>query len=91
MSIGSQAGVDISYLSDTILVLGYFEHDGDLRRYITAVKRRQGEHQTNIRELTIGGDGISLGRPLRQFRNIVLGNAAPSRQHSDDAGATGGT
>jgi circadian clock protein KaiC len=83
MSIGSQAGVDISYLSDTILLLGYFEHDGNLRRYITAVKRRQGEHQTHIRELTIRHDGISLGPPLRQFRDIVLKNAGPNPQHSD--------
>jgi circadian clock protein KaiC len=76
MSIGTQGGVDISYLSDTIVVLGYFEDKGDIRRYLTTVKRRQGEHQTNIRELMIGGGpGLRLGPPLRQYRNIILHNA----------------
>jgi circadian clock protein KaiC len=78
MSIGGQVGVDISYLSDTILVLGYFEHAGDLRRYFTAVKRRQGKHQTDIRELTIGHNGVHLGEVLKDYRHIVLKNADPS-------------
>lgn len=78
MSIDAQRGVDISYLSDTILVLGYFEVNGNVRRYLTTVKRRQAEHQTNIHELTIEGRGVRLGPPLRQFRNIILTNAVPN-------------
>jgi circadian clock protein KaiC len=88
MSIGGQPGVDISYLSDTILLLGYFENDGELRRYVSAVKRRQGEHQTTIRELKITSRGVRLGEPLRQFRNIVLNNAVRDSQGSDDTDDT---
>ena len=72
MSIGEQPGVDISYLSDTIAVLGYYETDGEVHRFVTVVKRRQGEHETTIRELMIRADGIHLGEPLRQFKNILL-------------------
>jgi circadian clock protein KaiC len=71
MSIGKQGGVDISYLSDTILVLGYLEDAGCVRRFLTAVKRRQGEHETTIRELHISSAGVSLGEALKEFRGLV--------------------
>jgi circadian clock protein KaiC len=74
MSIGRQVGVDISYLSDTIIVLGYFEDRGCVRRFLTVVKRRQGEHQTTIRELTIGTNGVQIGQPLRKFLGLVQMN-----------------
>ena len=77
MSIGEQPGVDISYLSDTILLLGYYEAEGNLHRYLTAVKRRQGEHQTTIREFIISREGVSLGETLSQFEDIILKNAVP--------------
>lgn len=72
MSIGDQPGIDISYLSDTILVLGYYETKGEVRRFVTTVKRRQGEHQTTIRELAIQSDGIHIGESLCHFSNILL-------------------
>ena len=64
--------MDISYLSDTIAVLGYYEAKGQVHRFLTVVKRRQGEHDTTIRELTIRGDGIHVGEPLSQVSNILL-------------------
>lgn len=78
MSIGEQQGVDISYLSDTILVLGYYETDGGLHRYITPVKRRQGELETTIRELKIERGSVRLGKPLSHLRDIILKNARPT-------------
>ena len=74
MSIGAQSAVDISYLSDTIALLGYYEVTGEVRRFVTIVKRRQGEHDTTIRELTIRPEGIQVGEPLRQFSNLLLGD-----------------
>jgi circadian clock protein KaiC len=84
MSIGQQVGVDISYLSDTILSLGHFEDAGCIRRHLTASKRRQGEHATTIRELTISPAGIQLGEPLRGFQNIVLKNGQPVRNRDEN-------
>jgi circadian clock protein KaiC len=83
MSIGKQVGVDISYLSDTILVLGYLEDEGCLKRFLTTVKRRQGEHETTIRELRITREGVHLGKPLRQFRGVVQLNDQPERPDRD--------
>jgi circadian clock protein KaiC len=74
MSIGAQSAVDISYLSDTIVLLGYYEAKGEVHRFLTVVKRRQGEHETTIRDLTIRSDGIHVGEPLAQFSNLLLGD-----------------
>jgi circadian clock protein KaiC len=86
MSIGGQQGVDISYLSDAIVILGYFEAAGQLRRCFTAVKKRHGEHDTGIRELFLERGGIRLGEPLRHYRNILLDNARPADDDKADRG-----
>lgn len=86
MSIGEQQGVDISYLSDAILVLGYYEIDGGIHRFLIPIKRRQGELETSIRELRVGRDGVELGQPLTQFREIVLKNAKPTGQPASGDG-----
>src|SRR5262249_26321253 len=50
--IGSQmaAPVDASYLSDAVLLLRYFEADGEVRQAISAVKMRGSDHERTIRE-----------------------------------------
>jgi circadian clock protein KaiC len=35
------------------------------------VKRRSGPHESTIRELTPGPNGIAVGKPLRQFRGVL--------------------
>ncbi|HZF55745.1 MAG TPA: ATPase domain-containing protein [Polyangiaceae bacterium] len=86
MSIGSQQGVDISYLSDSILVLGYYEAEGSVRRYFVAIKRRHGEHQTTIRDLKIEPGGVHLGPPLKHLRNILLKNGDPAEPSGEGDG-----
>lgn len=68
-----QTPVDISYLSDTVLMLRYFEAQGDVRRAISVVKKRSGEHETTIREFQLGSGGIQVGPPLTDFRGVFTG------------------
>ena len=84
MSIGSQSGVDISYLSDTIVVLGYFERDGAIRRCLTAVKKRQGRHEMTIHELFVTSQGIRIGEPLRDLYNLMVRRIRPSAGREGD-------
>lgn len=84
MSIGSQSGVDISYLSDTIVVLNYFERDGEIRRCLTAVKKRQGRHETTIHELFVTSDGIRVGEALRDMHNLMVSGARPGEPREID-------
>jgi circadian clock protein KaiC len=65
--------VDLTYLSDTVLLLRFFEAEGRLRRALSVVKKRTGEHETSIRELVIRPDGLRLGEPLVGFRGVMTG------------------
>lgn len=66
--------IDMSYLSDAVLMLRYFEAGGNVRRALSVVKKRSGHHEHSIREFRLGRRGISLGPPLRHFSGIFSGN-----------------
>ena len=65
--------VDTSYLSDSILLLRYFEAGGRVRKAISVTKKRGGGHEPTVRELMIDGDGIRVGPPLSEFRGVLTG------------------
>lgn len=73
--IGSsmQTPADVSYLADNILVLRYFEAQGEVRQAISMIKKRSGAHEHTIRELRLGPDRIYVGEPLRQFHGVLTG------------------
>jgi circadian clock protein KaiC len=68
-----QSPVDLTYLSDTVLLLRFFEASGTLRRAISVLKKRTGGHEPSIREYRIDKHGIRVGEPLRQFSGILTG------------------
>jgi circadian clock protein KaiC len=68
-----QTPVDISYLSDAVLMLRYFEFEGVVRRALSVVKKRSGAHERSIREFRLGRGGIAIGPPLREFSGIFTG------------------
>ena len=68
-----QTPLDISYLSDAVLMLRYFEAEGRVRRAISVVKKRSGAHEDTIREFRLTGEGVKVGPPLTQFRGILTG------------------
>jgi circadian clock protein KaiC len=65
--------IDLSYLADAIVMLRFFEADGQVRKAISVVKKRTGTHETSIRELRLGPEHIHVGRPLTEFRGILTG------------------
>ena len=68
-----QSPLDISYLSDTVIMLRYFEADGTVRRALSVVKKRSGAHEYAIREFLLAQGGLQVGPPLKQFRGIFTG------------------
>src|SRR3954467_11409207 len=68
-----QTPLDISYLSDAVLMLRYFEAEGRVRRAISVVKKRSGAHEDAIREFRLTADGVKVGPPLTQFQGILSG------------------
>lgn len=77
----SQAGVvgtmttpiDLSYLSDTVILLRYYESEGRMRKAVSVLKKRSGPHEDTIRELSFGAGGILVGEPLARMRGILTG------------------
>ena len=65
--------VDITYLADSVILLRYFEAAGRVRRAISVIKKRSGEHEDTIREYRIGRSGISIGKPLEDFQGVLRG------------------
>jgi circadian clock protein KaiC len=65
--------LDISYLSDAVLMLRYFEYSGVVRRALSVVKKRSGHHEHTIREFRLTPGGIAVGPPLVNFSGIFSG------------------
>lgn len=64
---------DISYLTDTILLLRFFEYRGSVRRAISVTKKRRGKHESTIRDLSITDEGIVIGEPLTDMQGVLTG------------------
>jgi circadian clock protein KaiC len=75
--------IDLSYLSDAVIMLRYFEATGQVRRAISVVKKRSGTHENTIREFQLSAQGLKVGPPLTEFNGILtgtptyVGNAEP--------------
>jgi len=70
----AEAPVDLSYLSDSVIGLRYFEAYGEVKQAIAMLKKRSGHHERTMREFKLRpGKGISVGEPLREFQGVLTG------------------
>ncbi|MGZ9099172.1 MAG: ATPase domain-containing protein [Brevundimonas sp.] len=65
--------IDLSYLSDTIVLFRYFEWRGNVLKAISVAKSRTTEHQSTIREFLLSGGGVRIGDPLKDFEGVLTG------------------
>jgi circadian clock protein KaiC len=65
--------LDLSYLADAVILMRYFESQGEVRQAISVVKMRGGEHERTIRDFSMKGGRITVGEPLRNFRGVMSG------------------
>lgn len=65
--------IDLSYLADVVVLLRFFEAEGQVRKAISVVKKRTGRHENSIRELSLGPARIQVGEPLKEFHGILTG------------------
>lgn len=66
----------ISTITDSIILLRYIEMYGEMRRGLTVLKMRGSHHDKEIRECTIDGRGMHIGRPFKTVTGIISGNPA---------------
>ena len=65
--------VDLSYLSDTIILMRFFEAAGAVRRGLSVVKTRTSNHEPTIREFSLGPTGLAIGAVLHEFDGVLSG------------------
>ena len=65
--------LDLTYLSDTVLLLRFFEAGGQIRRAASVIKKRTGSHENTIREFCIDSRGVRVGERLIEFRGVLTG------------------
>jgi len=72
--VGQMASpVDLTYLSDAVIMLRFFEAGGKLRRALSVMKKRTGHHEDTIREYRISAHGVSVGQALTEFQGVLTG------------------
>jgi len=65
--------VDASYLADNVVLLRYFEADGEVQQAISVFKKRGSDHERTIRRMSITSTGIKISPALKQFRGVLTG------------------
>ncbi|KSB91902.1 circadian clock protein KaiC [Caulobacter vibrioides] len=70
---GMTTSLNISYVSDAVLLIRFFEAAGRIRKAISVIKNRGGPHEDTIRELRIDTEGVRVGAPLTEFRGVMTG------------------
>ena len=68
-----QSDIDISYLSDVVILFRYFEHHGEVLTAVTAVKSRANAHERSIRQFRLTETGVEVGEALRDFEGVLSG------------------
>ncbi len=69
-----RSDVDLSYLSDTIILMRFFEAAGAVRRGLSVVKTRTSDHEPTIREFSLGPNGLTIGAVLDDFDGVLSGS-----------------
>jgi circadian clock protein KaiC len=68
-----QAMVDLTYLADTVLLLRFFEERGAVKQAVSIIKKRSGNHERTIREISMTSAGIELSEPLKNLQGVLTG------------------
>jgi circadian clock protein KaiC len=68
-----RSDIDLSYLSDGILLFRFFEARGRLLKAVSVVKSRITRHELTIREFRLCDQGIEVGQALTDFEGVLSG------------------
>jgi circadian clock protein KaiC len=65
--------IDASYLADNVIMLRYFEAEGEVRQAISVFKKRGSAHERTLRRFELGRDGLRVGPVLKEFHGVLTG------------------
>ncbi len=69
----TQTPIDVTYLTDSVLLTRHFEHRGEVRKALSVVKKRGGRHESTIREFRFDERGMEVGGALAEFQGVLTG------------------
>lgn len=69
----ARTDVDLSYLSDSTVLMRFFEAQGKVRRALSVIKSRTTQNALTIHELQLDEHGIRVGNPLVDFEGVLTG------------------
>ncbi len=75
-----QTPIDLTYLADTVILLRFFEANGAVKQAISVLKKRSGNHERTIRELSTHTGRIDIGDPLVGFQGVLSGVPTVTRE-----------
>jgi circadian clock protein KaiC len=67
------SSVDLTYLADTVVLFRYFEVRGAVKQALSVIKKRSGNHERTIREISVGRGGIEVGEALTNLQGVLTG------------------
>ncbi|QGM45467.1 ATPase domain-containing protein [Methylocystis heyeri] len=79
-----QAPIDLSFLTDNVVLLRYYEVGGAIHKALSVVKKRSGRHERTIRELVLDACGVTVSEPLEGFSGVLTGTPVYSSMPSRD-------
>lgn len=68
-----------AFMTDAIIVQRYIEVESRLRRVMAVVKVRDSAHSDQLREYSIGDEGIAMGTTLAQLEGLLGGRPSTRR------------
>ena len=66
-------GHGVSSIADNVVILRYVEMAGHLERAASVLKARGVRHETELRQVSIEGDGLRFGPAFTEFRGVLTG------------------
>lgn len=75
---------EVSLITDVVVVMRYVEIGSRIRKALSILKFRGGDHNKDIREYEISENGIILKEPFKEHENILSG--APRKVVTEDVG-----
>lgn len=62
----------VSIITDNIISMRYYEHDNVVNKAISVLKKRQGKHAHDIRQLELTEEGIQLGPRVGKIDSVPM-------------------
>lgn len=84
-----RAPPDISYLSDTLILLRYLDDEGEVKKTVSVLKTRVAAHEQAAREFRLSAHGVEVGPPLCGLDGVLFHAPCPAGRPANAAAGDG--